>query len=205
VGHVDESILGLVTMVGLITIGLSTYLILYSKPLYEKLAPLQTVFERRQLHPGEHHHEVHEGDIDVIVFGGGRHGTLITHGLKAKGLRVTVIDIDPDTIELCRKQGIDVIFGDAEDPEFLLSIPLGQARWVVSTVRGLDIHLALAHGLRAAGYTGEIVFTAHDQIEAARLQEADVGLVIAPFAVAAQRVVDTLIASGITARPADED
>jgi Kef-type K+ transport system membrane component KefB len=34
VGHIDESTLGLITLVGLVTIGLSTYLILYSHPIY---------------------------------------------------------------------------------------------------------------------------------------------------------------------------
>jgi Kef-type K+ transport system membrane component KefB len=204
VGHVQESILGLVTLVGLITIGLSTYLILYSKQIFERLSPFLSIFERRQLHPGEHHHDVHEGDVDVFVFGGGRHGTLIAHGLQARDLRVTVVDFDPDTLEACRRQGMSVIFGDAEDPEFLLALPLEQARWVVSTVRGLEVHLALLHGLRAAGYDGEVAFTAHDQVEAAGLRKEHVGLVIAPFAVAAERVVDTLLASGFAPRSTEE-
>ncbi|MGH8871251.1 MAG: cation:proton antiporter [Acidimicrobiia bacterium] len=195
VGHIDDSILGLVTMVGLITIGLSTYLILYSHPLYERLAPLLSRFERQQLHPGEHYHELHEGDIDVIVYGGGRHGALIAEGLEAKGRRVLVVDLDPDALERCRRRGLRVIYGDAEDPEFLLSVPFDQAQWVVSTVRGVDVNLALLHGLHAAGYEGRLAFTAHDPIEAARLREEDVDVVIAPFAVAAERLVDQVLVS----------
>lgn len=195
VGHVDDSILGLVTLVGLITIGLSTYLILYSKPLYERLAPFLSRFERRDLHPGEQHHGLHEGDVDVILYGGGRHGALIAEGLEAKGQRVLIVDLDPDALEGCRRQGLQVIYGDAEDPEFLLSIPLDQAQWVVSTVRGIDVNLALLHGLRAAGYDGRLAFTAHDPLEAARLREEDVDVVIAPFAVAAERVVDQVLVS----------
>ena len=38
-GHIDADTLGLITLVGLVTIGLSTYLILYSHPLYDRLAP----------------------------------------------------------------------------------------------------------------------------------------------------------------------
>ncbi|MFW5757869.1 MAG: cation:proton antiporter, partial [Bacteroidota bacterium] len=45
-GQIDEETLGLITLVGLITIGLSTYLILYSHQIYEKFAPLLTIFER---------------------------------------------------------------------------------------------------------------------------------------------------------------
>src|SRR5690606_20271711 len=46
-GHVDIEALGLTTLVGLVTIALSTYMILYSHPLYERLAPWLGVFERR--------------------------------------------------------------------------------------------------------------------------------------------------------------
>lgn len=195
VGHINESILGLVTLVGLITIGLSTYLILYSQPLYERLAPYLSVFERQQLHPGEHHHDLHEGDVDVILYGGGRHGALIAESLKSKGRRVLIVDLDPDALERCRRDGLQVIYGDAEDPEFQLSMPLDQAGWVISTVRGLDINLALLHGLRAAGFEGRLAFTAHDPIEAARLREEDIEVVIAPFAVAAERLVDHVLVS----------
>jgi Kef-type K+ transport system membrane component KefB len=46
-GQVDEQVLGLVTLVGIITITLSTYLILYSDQVYVRLAPYLSVFERR--------------------------------------------------------------------------------------------------------------------------------------------------------------
>jgi Kef-type K+ transport system membrane component KefB len=199
VGHIDDSVLGLVTLVGLITIGLSTYLILYSQPLYERLSPFLGRFERKQLHQGEEHHRLTEGDVDVILYGAGRHGTLIAQGIEAQGQRVLVVDLDPDALDRCRRTGLQVIYGDAEDPEFLLSIPLDQASWVVSTVRGLDINLALMHGLRATGYEGKLAVTAHDPIEAARLESEDVDMVIAPFAVAAERVVD-LVAPPLAGR-----
>ncbi|WP_317133601.1 cation:proton antiporter domain-containing protein [Antarcticibacterium flavum] len=48
-GHIDEETLGLITLVGLITIGLSTYIILYSGPIFQKLSPLLSIFEKRNL------------------------------------------------------------------------------------------------------------------------------------------------------------
>ncbi len=193
VGHLDESVLGLVTMVGLITIGLSTYMILYSQQIFDRLSPYLSVFERKHLHPGETHHQLSEGDVHVIVYGGGRHGALIADGLISAGQRVLIVDVDPEALERCTRQGLDVIYGDAEDPEFLQSVPLDKAEWVVSTVRGMDVNLALLHGLRAAGYEGKTAFTAHDPREALRLQEERVDVVIAPFAVAAERLVDSLL------------
>lgn len=46
-GHVQEDALGLVTMVGLVTIAASTYMITYSHQLYAVFEPLLGVFERR--------------------------------------------------------------------------------------------------------------------------------------------------------------
>jgi len=200
VGHIDESVLGLVTLVGLITIWLSTYLILYSQPIFERLAPFLSVFERQELRPGEEYHGLHEGDIDAIIYGAGRHGALIAEGLESQGQHVMLVDIDPDALDKCRRNGHQVIYGDAEDPEFMLSLPLDQASWVVSTVRGLDVNLALIHGLRAAGFDGSVAITAHDALEAARLEAENVDIVVAPFAVAAERVIDTLVTSVAEAR-----
>jgi Kef-type K+ transport system membrane component KefB len=45
-GHVGVQALGLTTLVGLVTITVSTYMILYAQPLYERLAPWLRVFER---------------------------------------------------------------------------------------------------------------------------------------------------------------
>lgn len=204
-GHIDESTVGLVTMVGLITIGLSTYLILYSHPLYARFAPFLSVFERQHLRPGAEHHELYEGNVDLILYGGGRHGAPIAERLEKRGWRVMVVDLDPDALEQCRRQGLEVIYGDAEDPEFVLSLPLDQVRWVVSTVPGLDVNLALLHGLRAAGYEGKVGLTARHPLDAQRLQEEEIDLVIAPFAVAAEQLVGTLLKSAPEATVASED
>ncbi len=47
-GHIDNGALGLTTLVGLITIAASTYMILYSHPLYDRLGPRLGLFERKR-------------------------------------------------------------------------------------------------------------------------------------------------------------
>ena len=49
-GHLDQSTVGLVTLVGLITISASTYMILYSHQLYARLSPDLGWFERKVTH-----------------------------------------------------------------------------------------------------------------------------------------------------------
>jgi hypothetical protein len=194
VGHIDESIMGLVTAVGVITIGLSTYLILYSKQIYRWLAPYLRVFERANLRSGEIGSH-HEGDVDAVIYGLGRHGSLMAQGLRSQGWRVLGIDIDPDALERARREGFEVIYGDAGDPEFVLGLPLGQVRWVVSTVPDLDENLALLHGLRAYGYEGRVAMNASSPDGARRLEAEGVEMVLSPFAIVADRAIDRIVAA----------
>jgi hypothetical protein len=47
-GHVGQDALSLTTLVGVVTIALSTYMILYSQSLYERISPLLGPFERKR-------------------------------------------------------------------------------------------------------------------------------------------------------------
>ena len=44
-GHISDEVLGLVTLVGVITIALSSYTILYTRKIYERLEPLLKWFD----------------------------------------------------------------------------------------------------------------------------------------------------------------
>jgi Kef-type K+ transport system membrane component KefB len=68
-GHLDNGTMGLITLVGLITIGLSTYLILYSHPLYEWLAPWLRPFERKAPWRELADDAAAPPEADVVLFG----------------------------------------------------------------------------------------------------------------------------------------
>ncbi len=52
-GQVDEAVLGLVTLVGIITITISTYFILYSQQIFDKISPALSIFERKKADAAE--------------------------------------------------------------------------------------------------------------------------------------------------------
>jgi len=124
-GHVDASALGLVTLVGLVTIAASTYMITYSHPLYALVEPALTPFERksgRDLSPAE---QPHGDQYDVMVFGLGRYGMGIASELRDAGKRVLGVDFNPVAVQHARRAGFTAVFGDATDPDFLTQLPLG--------------------------------------------------------------------------------
>ncbi len=194
-GHIDDRTMGLITLVGLVTIGLSTYLILYSHPLYEWLAPWLRIFERRVPHreqaddtlPGAW------GNPDFVLIGLGRYGSHVAAGLRQRGCRVLGMDFDPEVVAHWQAQEWPAHYGDAEDPDLLASLPLSRVRWIVSTIPAHEANTTLMHVLRSHGYEGYVALTAHTLREADLLKQSGADMVLLPFADAAERAVELLV------------
>jgi len=192
-GHIDADTMGLITLVGLITISVSTYMILYSHSLYERISPWLGVFERKRAHrEAAQDGNAEQGGYDVILFGLGRFGSGIAQELQQRGHRVLGIDFDPDLVRRHESNGYIVHYGDAEDPEFLTTLPLGQVRWVLSSVREMSVNLTLLRSLRDHDYKGRVAVTAHTTNNAEKLKEAGADQVLIPYTDAAAKAVDNL-------------
>ena len=193
-GHITPETLGLITLVGVATIFVSTYLILYSGPLYRLLAAPLRVFERanpyRELAGGPAHQT--EDEFDIVLVGLGSYGSGLAESLLKRGRRVIGIDFDPAALETWQARGVSVLYGDMGDPEFLESVPLNKTRWVVSSIRHLDFNRALVRLLRHRGYPGKIALAAGNQEEARLLEELRVDVVFQPLKDAADQAVDLI-------------
>jgi voltage-gated potassium channel Kch len=194
-GHIEAPTLGLITLVGLVTIGVSTYMILYSHWLYDRLSPWLRIFERRIAHRegSEAKNPSENRRADVIVFGLGRYGSRIAEGLRAKGWAVLGVDFDPQAVEDAERNGLRACYGDAEDSELIGLLPLADCRWVVCTSALPDANLTLLHALRQYGYRGRIALAARAPLYAARLERAGADLVLCPHPDAADRAVERLL------------
>jgi Kef-type K+ transport system membrane component KefB len=192
-GHIGSETLGLITLVGLITISLSTYMILYSHALYERLSPYLGIFERDVPHPeDEGEAEVEDSDTDVIIFGLGRYGSRLAECLRREEVSLLGVDFDPEAIERWRERGLPAYYGDAEDPEFPAALPLGEAEWVVSSVPDRSVNLVLLDALGRQGYKGKVAATARNAEDAEALEKAGADVVFSPYDDAAERAAEVL-------------
>ncbi|WP_340682583.1 cation:proton antiporter family protein [Amycolatopsis coloradensis] len=189
-GHITNATVSLITVVGLITIGASTYLIMYSHQIYRRLQRRLTMFERA--HTKSDQSSDKDDDIDVILYGLGRFGGHLADRLGQTGNRVLAIDFDPHTIATTRRDGVTAVFGSAEDIHFLESLPLSRARAVVSAIPTRETNLTLLHNLRHHNYDGTVVLTAHTSHDADRLRTAGADAVLEPFSAAATTTSDAL-------------
>jgi Kef-type K+ transport system membrane component KefB/Trk K+ transport system NAD-binding subunit len=192
VGHISTETMGLITTVGLVTIGLSTYMILYSGTLYEWLAPWLRIFERRAPYREMASDAAMPPAADVVVFGLGRYGGGILRHLRLRGRRVIGVDFDPETLARWREEGVPVLYGDASDAELFEHLPLGDVRWVVSTAPDVESSRLLLHHLRQRGFPGRIAIACRtaDESDLLRLEGADV--LLRPYADAAEQAVDAI-------------
>jgi Kef-type K+ transport system membrane component KefB len=210
IGHVQEDALGLVTMVGLVTIAASTYMITYSHQLYSLFEPVLGLFERKTPHRDRQDDSANQAQRhQVIIFGLGRFGTAIGLRLQQRGIKVLGVDFNPAAARRWRELGLDTDFGDATDPEFVAELPLADAGWLVSTVpvhptslSHEDTRITLIQLARSAGYAGQIAVTSHHAAEIQRLLDSGADLVLEPFQDAADRATDILCGAEPTDRQA---
>ncbi|AFY39149.1 transporter, CPA2 family [[Leptolyngbya] sp. PCC 7376] len=191
-GHISSETSGLITLIALITMGLSTYMILRSSLIYERFSPWFNWVERKMPHKEDATGITEFEELDVIVFGLGRYGGSLIQDLEQLGVKVLGVDFDPELVNFWRSQGVMTFYGDAEDPEFPAVLPLNKVYWIISTLPGLDMGLKLLHHLKHHNYTGKIALTSHTQQESYPLQKAGADLVLMPFrdaAVEAARVL----------------
>jgi Kef-type K+ transport system membrane component KefB len=192
-GQIDDRTATLLTLVALITIAVSSYLLLNSESISDRVAPLLERIERGGGSGGALLSE-HAPPPDVVVLGLGRYGDGIVAGLRERGLRVLGVDFDPLALSRWAERHVDVLYADAEDPELPGILPLPHSGWIVSTVRRLDANLALLAALRHRGYVGKVAVAAHHADEAERLLAAGANRVLSPYAYAANEVVELVSA-----------
>ena len=191
-GHIDDKTMGLITLVGLITIGLSTYMIIYSYPIFEKISPLLAIFERKHPYREASMKESEGKKTDVILFGLGRFGGNIALQLRKAGLVVLGVDFDPGVVSKWLKEGYHAQYGDLEDPELPEQLPLKNAKYIISSLPDANSNLALLKCMSEYGFDGKVILTAHNTADANKLRKKGANEILMPFADAAQIIMSKI-------------
>ncbi|RNC95865.1 cation:proton antiporter [Oceaniradius stylonematis] len=200
IGHVAADAMGLVTLVGLITIAASTYMITWSHQLYRFVEPVLGPFERRGAGTEEDNWQPSADGHDVVIFGLGRYGLAIAEELDSAGLKVLGVDFNPVAVREARQLGFDVMFGDATDPEFIAHLPLAPVRWAISAVPEHDTGIthddprrSLIRSLHDTGFAGRTAVAVHSEDNAERLKQGGADLVLNPYRDAASQAASLVL------------
>ncbi len=175
-GHIHSDILSLVTLVGVITIGASTYMIMYADRIYNVFSKYLAIFERKRLIE----REIVTRRFGCFLIGYNRTGFDILKSLQKLYSDVLVIDFNPAVIRELRKRKVNCVYGDAEDIELLELLKINRAYMVVSTAPDLSTNLFLLKFIREKNKKAVIILTARQISDALILYENGADYVILP-------------------------
>lgn len=161
-GHIDENVASTMTVVGLITIAASTYMVIYSDELYKRFEPILGIFERSNVRLAKEK----PAHYEIIMFGyiaGSEH---FIRTFKKLGKRFLVVDYNPETIDYLRSKDIPCRYGDGNDSEFLEELDLESARLVVINVTEFVANKLIVRHVRAQSKRAIIIaMNRSDKIE----------------------------------------
>jgi Kef-type K+ transport system membrane component KefB len=189
-GQVNSAVLSLVTLVGLFTITISSYFILYSDQLFARVQKLMTKFERSE--DNGVNEEQAEKSYDAIVVGAGRFGSEVISGLIANQARVLVVEMDPEALAKAAALGAETLFGDAGDPDFAKLLPIHQTGTIICTAPDRRSNTLLLEAMKSLGYEGELYLTALDNATAELFEQSPKVTTIRPLKMAANKIVKGL-------------
>jgi voltage-gated potassium channel Kch len=110
----------------------------------------------------------------VIIAGFGRFGNIVGRLLWANGVGGTVLDNDSDRVDILRRLGLKVFYGDATRHDLLEAAGAGSARLIVLALDNHEKNLELVHTVRKHFPNLTILARAIDRPDAYALMDAGV-------------------------------
>lgn len=175
--HLDQTALSMLTFLGMFSILISSYLINYSEKIYPIFYPLIKIFEKKK----DLEREITRAKkFDVILFGCNRVGYDFIRVFKDLKSAFLAIDFDPDVIKNLSQSGINCVYGDAEDSEFLEEISVDKAKVVISTIPEFETNSYLLTKIREKNEDVIVILLSYDINEAMELYEKGATYVVLP-------------------------
>jgi voltage-gated potassium channel Kch len=191
-GQVDEAVVSLVTVVALITIALSSYMIIYADGLYAFLQKYLSLFERRKL-KNEH---MAKRSYEAILFGYKKGGNEFVKTFQSMNSKFIVIDYDPDVIDIMNRDEIDYLYGDVTDAELLEELDLSKLKMVVITITNFTTNAYLLQLMERVNPSCVVLCHSENLHDAAELYTLGASYVMLPHYIGSEKISAFIKKSG---------
>ncbi|MCX7997105.1 MAG: cation:proton antiporter [Patescibacteria group bacterium] len=194
VGHLSKDVLSIITMVGLVTISVSTYMIMYSDRIYNWVGPWLRFLELRKI---DLTRETTRKEYVALLFGYDRVGHDFVGAFTELGKKFLVVDYNPESISRLEQEGLPFVYGDADDLEFLHELNLQDVQIVVSTIPSFQTNALLVQQVKLANAKAIVIVLAHDASEAKELYARGATYVIVPHYLGARYASRMIVRHGV--------
>lgn len=175
-GIITENALPLATMVGLLTIAISSYLITYNEHIFEFFA--RHISWLRGTAPEEEPESEHAPH--VVLLGFDRMGEEIFPMVEEVTSRYLIVDFNPSVVERLKEHDIPVMYGDAGSEDLLKLIRVHEAKMIISTIPDMEVNADILDFVQARGSKTLVVLTVKNSDDAARCYALGAHFVIVP-------------------------
>lgn len=193
-GLVRGEISAILTIVAIITIASSTYLMHYDSQLFAYFDRFKLrLFEKEVVHKerrGQH-------GYPLLLFGYHHGGHEFIRTFREIGKRFLVIDYDPSVIESLEQQHVPYMYGDATDGELLEEIGLDNTKLVISTFSDFEVSQQLVRNIHRLKPDAVIICHANNHHEALQLYELGSTYVMIPHHIGSEKISSFIKKSGL--------
>ncbi len=184
VGSVTDRTVSLVTVVALVTIAVSTYMIMYSEQLYVFFEKYLKLFEKRK----RGQKEKLEYRYDALLLGYKNGGAEFIKVFKRMKKRYLVIDYDPSVIDHMEHANVPHIYGDVTNSELLDEINADKAKLVISTVTDHAINTLIVKHISKVNPKAVLICHADSPLEASELYSLGATYVLMPHYLGSEKI-----------------
>lgn len=176
---ISNKIVSLITLVAIITITISTYMITHSAVFYEKMKYFISFLEIRK-NARRDAEKIIEKKQDILIFGYDRIGYSLLNSIEKLNKDYIIIDYNPSIIKRLEDKKINCIYGDASDIEFLAEFELNYLELVISTIPDFETNMIILNEMRKQNHGVSIILTADKIDNALELYKHGADYVILP-------------------------
>ncbi len=195
-GQINQRVVSLVTVVGLVSFFVSTYGLINSKLLFRKMAPYLSFLEKddtKKDEISEPEDSLENLDNHVVVIGGDQMGESIMEALEDRDMDVVVVDFDPNILKKIKDKKVHRLFGDIADLDIQERARLTQAKLVISTIPDAEDNVLLLKELKHENRRAKVVMMALDSHDAKLLYKEGADYVILPHLAGGRQMAEIIL------------
>jgi Kef-type K+ transport system membrane component KefB/voltage-gated potassium channel Kch len=197
---IGNKLLSALTMIVLLSIVISTYLITYLDKIYKRLENNVLFFERRKMRP---EHETRKG-YDLVLFGYGKGGHEFLRVFQSLKKPYVVVDYDPEMIDAMEYKKINCLYGDVSDIELLEEAGVNNAKLIVSMLTDQATTEFLLRYTDKKNPEAVVICTGDTPKQAAALYKLGASYVMLPHYIGSEKISNFVRRSGISKKEFDK-
>lgn len=191
-GLVSSSISAIVTLVAIITIAVSTYLMKYDNWIYAKIEERLRVFERKVITEKT----PHSAEYSMILFGYANGGEPLLDAYAKLDKPYLVVDYNPESIQRLEAKKVPFVYGDITDAELLDEIALDKAKLIINTTGDHAVNMTLVRYIKHRNKNAALICYSQTQEEADELYKLGVTFVVLIYMNSSYRLSEYILKHG---------